>query len=80
MAPEGRKQWPDVAIAHLTECDSNWNTHETLSVLTTQRDCQQCQPAYHDPIVANNVREAEIEFNERSSIVCLILLVDGSPY
>ena len=23
MAPEGRKQWPDVAIAHLTECDSN---------------------------------------------------------
>ena len=23
VAPEGRKQWPDVAIAHLTECDSN---------------------------------------------------------
>ena len=23
MAPEGRKQWPDVAIAHLAECDSN---------------------------------------------------------
>ena len=22
VAPEGRKQWPDVAISHLTECDS----------------------------------------------------------
>ena len=25
VAPEGRKQWPDVAIAHLTECDSNYS-------------------------------------------------------
>ena len=25
MAPEGRKQWPDVALAHLPECDSNSN-------------------------------------------------------
>ena len=24
MAPEGRKRWPDLAIAHLTECNSNW--------------------------------------------------------
>ena len=23
VAPEGRKRWPDVAIAHLSECDSN---------------------------------------------------------
>ena len=28
VAPEGRKkQWPDVAIAHLTECDSNRRRH-----------------------------------------------------
>ena len=26
VAPEGRKQWPNVAIAHLRECDSNWES------------------------------------------------------
>ena len=36
VAPEGRKQWPDVAIAHLTECDSNCSDNR---IFVTIRYC-----------------------------------------
>ena len=33
VAPEGRKQWPDVALAHLPECDSNIYVHTWSSTM-----------------------------------------------
>ena len=39
VAPEGRKQWPDVAVAHLTECYSNppISSHHTHSKKQTRQ-------------------------------------------